>query len=120
MPVHHEVGIRQQDLVAGIQQRQERQDDAARHPRREHARLGTVPALAFHLIEDPRVERRKTTRHGVAVVPFAHGAARGLDERLRRLEMRLTDGEVDRILHRRHELEDPPDAARLEAAHPLS
>jgi len=112
--VHDEVRVENQNLVARVDQGQQRQHDPAAGPRRDkHAPVGVVvpridPGLQF------LPQHRHALRQRVIVLARLDGLDAGSPHRLRHIVVRLTDGQIDWRLHLAGQVKHLADSAAIE------
>ncbi len=122
--VHHEVGVGDDDLVAGVEAGEEGEDQAARHAagHQQAAVLTRRPAIArqppvgqldLEATGDGLVQLVQSLGDGVLVDALLDGVDGRLFDARRHVEVRLADGEVDRILEPAGQLEHATDARGL-------
>ena len=113
-PIAHEAGLMIEHLVAGIQQRAQRDVQAFRGAdRHEHLVRGVVvPAEAVaHVVGDGAAELHQAGIAGVVALALLQGGDGGLADVPGRVEIRLTDSQGDDPLARAHDVEELADTA---------
>ena len=117
-PVHHERRLKDDHLVAGINQRHQREHQRPARPAR-HAELPLgLARLAAGLGLEPLAERRNALRGRVAVFPGVGRRLGRLPGSRRHREIGLPDREIDRVVEPRRKIEGLADARRVKRRRP--
>ena len=95
--VHHEVRVEDDHLVARVQEHEHRQHDAAAGAAGDEQLAIGMAELPVDFALQLLPQDRHALRQGIAVLAAFDRGDRRLADRLRRLEIGLADGEVDRI-----------------------
>ena len=122
MRVGDEIRVGSNDFVAGIDDGQEcGEQPAAGAAGDEHVALGVVEMgeAGLRIGQESVAQLRDALSDGVAVATGVDRRLGGGLDRLGNFEVRLADAQIDRVLQRLAELEDPANTGQLDEPRPL-
>jgi len=107
------------DLVTGVQQREECQDQApAGAGGHKHLAIGVVVTAVDIRLQDFQ-QRSNALRLAVGIATFLDGFAQCILDGLRGIVVRLSDAEVDGTLHGSSQIENFANARRIDFVHAI-